>query len=137
MAFTLAAYVVIGALIAGRTGVADPVYVDYYRGNEAIGVYGKTYAELLETTHFHLFSYPLFLLLQGHIFLLTSWNARLKAALVIAAFVGAALYLAAPWLVLFAGPGFAWVKSAGRALLGIPLILFAVVPIYEMWFRRT
>lgn len=43
-------------------GISQNVYVGYYVGNEEEMVLGKSYAELLEITHFHPFSYPLFLL---------------------------------------------------------------------------
>jgi len=54
----------------------------------------------------------------------------------VASFAGAALYLAAPWLVLFVSPAFVYVKTLGRALLGVTLVLFLVVPVWEMWFRK-
>lgn len=76
----------------------------------------------------------MWILVQGHLFLLTSWPQRLKAWIVILSFLGAALYLAAPWLVLYVGPGWVWTKTAGRALLAPTLALFLVVPLYEMWW---
>ena len=135
--FCLAAFVVIAILIWNRTGFSQEQYIDYYRGNEARDLYGKTPAQLLEVTHFHLFSYPVFLLIQGHIFLLTSWPRPVKAAIVIASFVGAAIYLAVPWLVAFVSPDWVWLKPVGRLLLLPPLLVFLVVPVFEMWFLRA
>lgn len=126
----------IGVLVWNRTGISDQQFIDYYRGNEAADVYAKTPAQLLEVTHFHLFSYPVFLLIQGHIFLMTSWSRKIKVALVAAAFLGAALYLAVPWLVAFVSPKWVWLKWAGRILLGPSLLVFLVVPVFEMWFKR-
>lgn len=135
LAFVLLAYVVIGALIWYRTGLTPDTYVEYYRGNEAEQVYGKTFAELLEISHFHLFSYPVFILIQGHIFLLCSWPRSVKVSTVLACFAGAAVYLGAPWLVFYGGAGWVWTQWAGRILMLPPLLLFLVIPLYEMWFK--
>lgn len=129
------AYIVIGLLVWTRTGVAPATYVEYYQGNEAAEIYGKTFAELLELTHFHLFSYPVFILIQGHIFLLCSWRRPVKAWIVLACFAGAAIYIAAPWLVFYGGSAWGFAQILGRALLVPPLILFIAVPLYEMWFK--
>jgi hypothetical protein len=134
--FCLFGYLVIAVLVWNRTGLSPSHYADHYRGNEAMEVYAQTPTQLLETTHFHLFSYPVFLLIQGHIFLLTSWGRKSKAAVVLAAFVGCGLYLLAPWLVLGISPGLAWVSTLARGLLVPSLVLFWVVPLREMWWRR-
>ncbi|MBK7874732.1 MAG: hypothetical protein IPJ77_03110 [Planctomycetes bacterium] len=132
LVFSLASYVVMAVLSVQRSGwTPDSVSRYYLGGGDA---YGKTAGELLEVTHFHLFSMPMFLFVQGHVFLMSRFPARWKRALVCAAFLGAALDLAAPWLVLAYGPGFAWTKLAARALLGPTLVLFAVVPLREMLF---
>lgn len=137
LCFTLFAYVVIAILVLNRTGLESSTYADYYQGNEAKDVYGKTVPQLLETTHFHLFSYPVFLLIQGHIFLLCSWPRTAKAWIVVASFVGAAFYLAAPWAALYGGQSWSFVQIIGRVLLLPPLILFLVVPLYEMWLMPS
>lgn len=136
LVFSLAAYVVIGFLIADRTTIGTESYALYYQGNEEIGLYGKTRGELLETTHFHLFSYPLFILVQGHIFLMTTWPRYLKAGLVAACFLGAFVYLGSPWLVVYGGASWAWFAQAGRILMVPPLLAFVFVPLWEMWWTK-
>lgn len=136
--FTMAGYIVIGFMVWQRTGISPADYADYYQGNEARDMWGVTVPQLLETTHFHLFSYPLFLLVQGHIFLMCGWAPKLKLGIVLAACLGAAIYLASPWLVLWLGNGAAFAQVLGRALLVPPLLLFLFVPLWEMWKpRRT
>ena len=61
--------------------------------------------KLLEVTHFHLFSVPLYLLVVGHLFLLSGRGARTKTLVVTAAVALTALHLAAPWLVALGGGG--------------------------------
>ena len=134
LAFSLASYAVMVLLAVEKSGLTPDSVATYWLGGGE--QYGKTKAELLETTHFHLFSMPMFLFVQGHVFLMSRWPQRWKRALVVAAFVGAALDLASPWLVLELGPALAWCKIAARALLAPTLLVFAIVPLHEMWFAR-
>ena len=119
------------ALAADRSGFTAHSAADYYAG--AGEHYAKTKGELLEVTHFHLFSIPLMLFVQGHLFLMTRWPRPLKLLLVWAAFAGAALDLAAPWLVVCVSRDLAFAKVLARVLLGPALIAFALVPLWEMW----
>lgn len=132
LVFSLASYAVMVLLAVQKSGLSPDSVARYWLGGGE--TYAKTPGELLEVTHFHLFSMPMFLFVQGHVFLMSRWPQNVKRALVCAAFLGAALDLASPWLVLGLGPEFAWCKLAARALLGPTLVLFAVVPLHEMWF---
>jgi len=131
LVFSLAGYAVMIALASDRSGFSSASVAKYYAGGD--GAYPKTRGELLEVTHFHLFSMPLLLFVQGHLFLMTSWPRWLKLALVWAAFVGCALDLAAPWLVVGLSPDFACTKAIARVLLAPALLAFAIVPLWEMW----
>jgi len=134
--FCFANYAVMSALAISRSGFSPHSIAAYYGGDEAALVYAKTPAELLEVTHFHLFAMPLLLFVQGHLFLLTRWPMRSKVILVIAAAVGIALDLAAPWLIIYVSPELALVKDAARILMGAGFLAFAAVPLWEMWFAR-
>jgi hypothetical protein len=134
LVFSLVGYLVMIALAADRSGFTVSSAASYYAG--AGDTYPKTKGELLEVTHFHLFSMPLLLFVQGHLFLMTRWPRRLKLGLLYAAFLGCALDLAAPWLVLYVSRDLAAAKVVARILLGPPLLAFAVVPLWEMWFSR-
>lgn len=131
LVFSLASYAVMVALAAERSGFSASSAASYYAGDGER--YAKTTGELLEVTHFHLFSMPMMLFVQGHLFMMTRWPRRVKVALLFAAFAGAALDLSAPWLVVFVSRDLAFLKVAGRCLLGPALITFAVVPLVEMW----
>lgn len=137
LCFSLAACVVIAFLVLQRTGILPHAFAEHYLGNEAEMKFEKSTAELLEITHFHLFSYPLFLLVHGHLFMMTAWPGRLKCVIVMASFVGCALYLAAPWLVHAWGQGWAWVSVPSRLMLGGSILLFIFVPLLEMWFSKA
>lgn len=134
LVFSLVSYAVMIALAADRSGFTAQSAADYYAG--AGEHYAKTKGELLEVTHFHLFAMPLMLFVQGHLFLMTRWNRRLKFALVWAAFVGAALDLATPWLIVYVSRDFAIAKLISRWLLGPALLAFALVPLWELWWPQ-
>jgi hypothetical protein len=134
LVFSLASYAVMIALAAQRSGFSAESISGYYAGGGER--YPKTSGELLEVTHFHLFSMPMLLFVQGHLFLMTQWPRPWKIALVVAAFVGAAFDLAAPWLVLYVSRDWFVLKILARFLLGPALVAFALVPLREMWFSK-
>ncbi len=68
---------------------------------------GISYRRLLEVTHFHLFTVPVFVLILGHLFAGTA--ARRRLAWVIALCASSGLHLVAPW----------WARAAPA--LGAPL----------------
>ena len=76
--YSLLSYAVMIALAAHRSGFSAESVSSYYAGGGEL--YPKTPGELLEVTHFHLFSMPLLLFVQAHLFLMTLWPRRLKLA---------------------------------------------------------
>lgn len=131
LVFSLASYVVMVVMAADRSGFSAHSAADYYAG--AGDQYAKTRGEMLEVTHFHLFAMPLMLFVQGHLFLMTRWPRKWKLALVWAAFLGAALDIAAPWLIVYVSRDLAFAKVISRFLLGPALVAFACGPLWEMW----
>lgn len=91
----------------------------------------------MQTTHFHLFSVPIYLLVAGHLFLLSAFSPRVKTAAISAAIAFTALHLLAPWLVYFGGAALAWLYpiTGTGMLLGFAVLLG--VPLYEMWSGRA
>jgi len=134
--FCVIGYGVMTALAMQRSGVSLDSIASYYRGDESQMRFGKTYGELLETTHFHLFAMPMLLFVQGHLFLLTRWRTSIKVTIVVAATLGIALDLAAPWLIVYGSADWAWTKTAARILMGGGFAAFTLVPLYEMWFVK-
>ncbi len=134
LGFSLASYGIMLALGLTRSGVTPGSIADYYAG-DGIDRYPKSMGELLELTHFHLFAMPLILFVMGHLFLMTCWPRKWKLAIVYSAFAGAALDLAAPWLVIYVTRDAALLKDLARVLLAPALVAFALVPLWEMWLR--
>ncbi|HYV66238.1 MAG TPA: hypothetical protein VE964_08335 [Myxococcales bacterium] len=96
---------------------------------------GMSSRKLLEVTHFHLFSMPMYLLVLGHLFLLTGLSARAKAGWITAAGAATLIHLAAPWCVHFGGGALAWIYPISGAALLVTFAVLMGVPLYEMWAR--
>jgi hypothetical protein len=104
---------------------------------EAAPARGMSSRKLLEVTHFHLFSMPIYLLVLGHLFLLTGVRARAKMAWISAAGAATLIHLAAPWCVHFAGGALAWIYPISGAALLVSFAVLMGVPLYEMWVARA
>jgi len=142
MLLNLFGYTVMGTLIVMRTGVSSSELTEYYVGNEAkvergeeVDEFqpGKSGQELLDVSHFHLFSIPLLLFIQGHVFMMCGWRRKLKASITVAGFIGGAIQIAGPAMVAYEYPFSVYYIHLGRALLTICFLIFTVVPLLSMW----
>jgi hypothetical protein len=92
--------------------------------------------KLLEVTHFHLFSMPVYLMILSHLFMLSGLGGRAKSFWIALGSLGVALHIAAPWIAR-GGGSFARVFYAlSGALLGAAFLVMAAVPLWEMWRAR-
>lgn len=91
--------------------------------------------KLLEVTHFHLFSVPVYVLILAHLWLLARMPSWMHTAGIVASIATTGLHLAAPWIVR-GRPGL----SALMPISGIAMLLamgvIAVVPAIDMWLPR-
>ena len=115
-----------------KSGFSTATIAEYYRQEES-GLGAKSFLELLETAHFHLFSMPIFFLVLGHIFLLTDVGEGWKIGVVIGAFVAVLLEILLPWLIVYGSAAFAWLEHPTRLALLATFLVFVVVPLREMW----
>ena len=115
-----------------KSGLSSATLAEYYRGEESAGG-TKSFLELLETAHFHLFSMPIFFLVLGHIFFLSSLGERTKLAVVLAAFVALLAEIALPWLIVYQSRWWVWLEHPTRLVLLGTFLVFIVVPLREMW----
>ncbi|KYF99508.1 hypothetical protein BE20_31120, partial [Sorangium cellulosum] len=91
--------------------------------------------KLLEVTHFHLFSVPVYVLILAHLWLLARLPAWLHTGGVAAAVVTSGLHIAAPWLIRSAPGAAALMPISGVAML-LSLGAMAVVSTVDMWLPR-
>ena len=122
-----------------RSGFSSLSGSTYVLGDEGTGIYGKSSRELLEITHFHLFSVPVLLLILSHLFMLCSLKFKVKAWVSAAAFLGGIFYVAGPWVIYALGtslaPYGATVGIFGRLLLFGSILIFCLVPLHEFWIK--
>ncbi len=119
----------------GKSGISSGSLTEYYRGDPAGGA--KPFIELLETAHFHLFSMPIFFLVLGHIFFLSSVAERTKLAVILTAFAALVLEIALPWLIVYQSSAWVWLEHPTRIALVATFLVFIVVPLREMWSGTT
>lgn len=99
-------------------------------------VVAVSYRKLLEVTHFHLFTVPVFLLIIAHLFMLTGLSQAAKTAWIVAAWLAALLHLAAPWLVRYGSPSVAWIYPLSGAAMAVTTTMLTVYPMIVMWRPR-
>ncbi len=117
-----------------KTGWSYDGLIEYYRGVES--GYAKSYLELLETTHFHIFSMPVVFLILAHIFLMCSWGYRTKVMVIVISFLAIFAEICSPWLITYVSPKFALLMIFSGISIGLSLLIYTVVPLYEMWFVK-
>jgi hypothetical protein len=89
--------------------------------------------KLLEITHFHLFSMPVYLLILSHMYMLSRARKRAKVAWVAVGSIGTVLHIAAPWLVAHGIAGALASYAVSGALLLLSYVVMSLVPLWEMW----
>lgn len=88
--------------------------------------------KLLEVTHFHLFSIPVYVLILAHLWLLARLPSWLHTTGILAAVITSGLHLAAPWLVR-SSASLAWLIPASGIAMLASLAAIGVVAAVDMW----
>lgn len=91
------------------------------------------YRKLLEVTHFHLFTVPVFLLILTHLFLLTGLSRRTQSLWIWLGWLGASLHIATPWLVRALGRGSAWLHAVSGLSFLVASLVLCLLPLWQMW----
>lgn len=105
------------------------------RTSEQITV-AVTYRKLLEVTHFHLFTVPVFLLIIAHLFMLTGLSSTAKSVWIAAGWLSAFVHLLAPWVIRYGSASWSFLYPVSGALMGLALMVMTVYPIVVMWLPR-
>jgi hypothetical protein len=93
---------------------------------------GMSLAARSVSTHTHLFSLSMLLLLLGAAFLLSNTRAQVKVAVISLAFGGMFLDIGSWWLALLS-PAWVWGIVAGGAMMAAGIATLVVRPLWEMW----
>lgn len=117
----------------GRIGVTPHAIALYYRGGDSgeVMTFPKTFFQLLELTHAHAFMMAVIFLILAHLFAATAQSPTVKAAFVTLTFAGMLGDLTAPWLVRYAGPGWAWMDLAAWCAEGVGAAILVAVSAVE------
>jgi hypothetical protein len=89
--------------------------------------------KLLEVTHFHLFSMPVYLLILSHLFMLSRIKEATKIGWIAVGTFAVALHIAAPWIARAQGAGAAAIYGASGALMTLSFLVMCATPLWEMW----
>ncbi len=91
--------------------------------------------KLLEITHFHLFTMPLYLLILSHMYMLSRSRKGPKTVWIGMGSFATLLHIAAPWLVAQACLGAVAIYAISGAMMFVSYTVMSVVPLWEMWRR--
>lgn len=158
LAFTLAAFGVTLLLAADLVGWGAERTADYYAGRAEAAIPGATppsgagpeidipeealappapepmpIRKLLEVSHFHLFSIPVYLLILSHLFMLSSFPARPRRIVIVLAALSSAAHIAAPWVARADWPGARACFAVSGTVMTLAYLLMMVVPLWDMW----
>lgn len=134
-AFVVLALLGIATLVAlaARVGVTPGAIAAYYRGDDTEMSFPKTFWQLVEVSHMHLFTVPVVVLILSHLLYATPTSVRLRVRLTLVTFVGALLGALAPWLVRYVAGAMAYVSIVGWILLAGGALLIGVISLLSMW----
>jgi hypothetical protein len=91
--------------------------------------------KLLEITHFHLFSMPVYLLILSHIYMLSRARKQAKTLWIAVGSFGTLLHIAAPWLIVYGSAGAVVAYAVSGSLMLVSYFVMSTVPLWEMWRR--
>ncbi|HUJ24881.1 MAG TPA: hypothetical protein VLW85_02605 [Myxococcales bacterium] len=121
------------ALSIGRIGLSPHSIANYYRGGEGEMTFPKNFWQLMEVSHFHLFTVPVVALILSHLLYATPASVRARIWLTSMLFSGAIIDATAPWAVRYGAGGFACLLLLGWVLLSAGALLVVAVTLWAMW----
>jgi hypothetical protein len=119
--------------LAIRVGVTPGAIATYYRGGDSEMAFPKTFWQLVETSHAHLFTVPVAVLILSHLLYGTPTSVRLRVWLTLITFAGALLEAVGPWAVRYVAGACAYLLILGWLLLAGGGALIVVITLLSMW----
>lgn len=111
-----------------KLGFSYASVVRYYLGEPEMFMSPRSFAGLLEVTHFHLFAMGIFFVIFSHLLLFTPLREGLKKVLTFLLAASLLGDMASGWLIRYGAAEFAWLKLGSFYLLqGTSLALFAAL----------
>lgn len=100
LALTLLGLVTAALLHVDGLGTSGASAAGWWRGDD-VATYAKSYRQLAELTHFHLFTEPVALLVVAHLYALGSDTGRRKVVAIVATAGAILLQVALPWVCTY------------------------------------
>ena len=128
------------ALYHQQFGFDSELAGDYYRGNvddpdAKVMLVEKSYRQLLEVTHFHLYIMPIVYLALVHLYFLSAQPQWEKILMTVGTFLGLLLEISAPWIVRYASGGWSRLFWGSGLLITIPTVWMCLICFLELWWR--
>ena len=121
------------ALSLARMGFSPQAIATYYRGGESEMSFPKTFWQLTEVSHFHLFTIPVVALILSHLLYGTAASTRVRIGLTSIIYTGALLDVLGPWSVRYLSGACAYVLLLGWVLLAVGLLATVAFTLVAMW----
>jgi hypothetical protein len=134
---TLLGVVTLLALSVGRVGFVPEKIAIYYRGGESEMSFPKTFWQLMEVSHFHLFTVPVVVLILSHLLYATPVSTSWRVRLTLATYGGALLEALGPWSVRYLSASCAWGLLLGWGLLAGGSCVIVVISLVSMWGPKS
>lgn len=92
-----------------------------------------SYRKLLEVTHFHLFTVPVFLLIIAHIFMLCPIRPSIKLGTIGSGILSSGIHMVAPWIIYVGGGSWAWLMPVTGTWMTLSILVLTLWPTWAMW----
>jgi hypothetical protein len=89
--------------------------------------------KLLEVTHFHLFSMPVYLLILTHLFMLSRARDATKVLWTVLGTASVAGHIAAPWAARAGAASATPLYGVTGAAMTVSFLVMSAVPLWDMW----
>lgn len=119
-----------------RMGFTPTAITEYYLGSEVKYTQARSYAGLLEVSHFHMFAMGMFILTLSHLLLFVPLSLRLKAILINLSFLSALGDELSAWLIRFVSPAFSYLKLLSFCSLHVCLLTIISLLAFALYRER-
>jgi hypothetical protein len=134
LAFTAGGLLSAALLHADGMGTSAATAAAWWRGDEAQMTYPKSYRQLLELSHFHLFTEPVSFLVVAHLYQLGGDPLQRRIIVTSITLLAMAVQLALPWAVTYASAAFAVLLVPCHAALLGGILYMSLRAAWDMWW---
>lgn len=114
---------------------AEPEFETHESGPQTVVLGPTNVKKLVQVTHVHILSMPVFTFFVGILFLMTGFSEKVKLVLVPLPMLAVLLDIGSWWLARFVEP-FIYVIAASGALFGATYALQILCILYAMWIEK-